>query len=283
MKIRAYAKINLLLDILGKRQDGYHLLDMIMQTVSLYDDIDISLNDSGKITVSSSDNALGGENDITYKAAKLFLDFVGSDKGVSIKTEKHIPVAAGLGGGSSDAAAVITALNKLLDTDIPKNQLEALCLKLGADVPYFLYGGTKAVGGIGEILKPLAAMPESYIVIVKYGEKASTGEIYRKIDAMENIDHPQMQIACKMLEKSDLKGFSGTLKNVFGIIWDMELPKQIMEQNGALTSLLTGSGPSYFGIFETEKQAQNAVDAFKEKGIAAYLVKPVAVPNSIIE
>lgn len=283
MKIKAYAKINLSLDILGKRDDGYHLVDMIMQTVSLFDIVDVKLNDSGKITVASTNSLLGGENDITYKAAKLFSEYTDKNCGIDIFIEKHIPLAAGLGGGSSDAAAVIVALNRLLETNLSKEQLADICVKLGADVPYFIYGGTVSVSGIGEIFKPLKPLEDCYIVVAKDGVKASTGENYRRLDAIKNLIHPNNSKAIEFLEKGDLKSFCTELKNVFSALWNTEHLKNLMDENGAICTVLSGSGPSFFGIFENQESAKKAFEAIEKKGIEVYLTIPEKVPNVIIE
>ena len=167
LSCKANAKINLTLDIVGVRKDGYHILDMIMQSVSLADTVKISLNNIPQINVESSCNIISGENNIAYKAASYFLKEANINSGVDIYIEKNIPMSAGLGGGSADAAAVLLALNSLFNGPLDKKTLEKIALKLGADVPYFLYGGTVRVGGIGEEMKVLPPMPDCFIIIAK--------------------------------------------------------------------------------------------------------------------
>lgn len=273
MKVKAFAKINLTLDIIGKRSDGYHLLDMIMQTVDLCDLLDIELNDSGKISVSSSDSVLGGENDITYKAAELFFETAGIKSGVTINIEKHIPVAAGLGGGSSDAAAVVKTLNRLFNNPLSMSKLEEICIKLGSDVPYFLYGGTVRVGGAGEKFEPLPNFPDCFIVIAKNGIKASTGEIYRKIDSYEHLSHPETEKAVSAIKAGDLYSAAAVIKNAFDVIWDNSELYGIFRKYGAVSHAVCGSGPSVFAVFDNQANAQKAIELLGD--IEAYLTRPV--------
>lgn len=271
---KANAKINLTLDILGKREDGYHLVDMIMQTISLFDTVSVIKTDSG-IRVLSSDNALGGEEDITYKAAKLFFEETKINGGAQIEIEKCIPVAAGLGGGSTDAAAVLVLLNRLYENPLTVKELEKIAVKLGADVPFFLYGGTISVGGIGEVFEKLPDMPNCHLVIAKKGVKPSTKEMYNVIDNTDVSDYRPDNIAAKSaIEKSDLNTLCQNINNVFSAAWESDEIALIMKECGALSVSLSGSGPSYFGVFDNESYAKTAVECLKNLSIAAFYAVP---------
>lgn len=271
---KANAKINLTLDILGKREDGYHLVDMIMQTISLFDTVSVIKTDSG-IQVLSSDNALGGEEDITYKAAKLFFEETKINGGAQIEIEKCIPVAAGLGGGSTDAAAVLVLLNRLYENPLTVKELEKIAVKLGADVPFFLYGGTISVGGIGEVFEKLPDMPNCHLVIAKKGVKPSTKEMYNVIDNTDVSDYRPDNIAAKSaIEKSNLNILCQNINNVFSAAWESDEIALIMKECGALSVSLSGSGPSYFGVFDNESYAKTAVECLKNLSIAAFYAVP---------
>lgn len=271
---KAYAKINLTLDIVGKRADGYHFVDMIMQTVSLSDTVSVTKTD-GDIRVLSSDNALGGEDDITYKAAKLFFEKTAINDGAEIEVKKNIPVAAGLGGGSTDAAAVLMLLNKMYNNALGINELEALAVKLGADVPFFLYGGTISVSGIGEVFEKLPDMPKCHLVIAKKGVKPSTKEMYNIIDNTDvSLYRPDNIAAKEAIKGSDLNILCRNINNVFSAAWESDEISLIMRECGALAVSLSGSGPSYFGIFDSEAYAKTAAECLKNLGIAAFYAVP---------
>ncbi len=271
---KANAKINLTLDILGKRQDGYHLVDMIMQSVSLYDTVSVEDTDNG-ITVVSDNAVLGGENDICYIAAKMFFEESGVCGGAKITVSKNIPLAAGLGGGSADAAAVLLMLNKLFGAPLDKAVLHKLAVRLGADVPFFLDGGTVRVGGIGEIFVPLADMPKCFIVIAKNGEKGSTRQMYEIIDSKPIISRPDNEKAVEAIQNGDLDMLAKNMCNVFSCAWQHNVVEDIMASNNALAVSLSGSGPSFFGVYKNSADAAAAVEELKGKGIAAFLAEPV--------
>lgn len=270
---KANAKINLTLDITGKRQDGYHFVDMIMQSVSLYDTVSVERTD-GDITVISDNNILGGENDICYKAAVLFFEKSGARGGAKISVSKNIPLAAGLGGGSADAAAVLLMLNKLFGDPLDMAVLEELALRLGADVPFFLDGGTVRVGGTGEIFTRLPDMPKCFIVIAKNGEKVSTKQMYEIIDSNSILNRPNNENAVEALRSGDLDMLADNMCNVFSVAWQHNAVEDIMASNNALAISLSGSGPSYFGIYKNEADAEAAVSVLKQKGITAFLAEP---------
>ena len=273
--LKACAKINLTLDVVGIRPDGYHLLDMIMQSVSLYDEVSVKLNHTGSINVVSSDKVLGGEEDIAYKAAVAFLTYVNSNSGADITITKNIPTAAGLGGGSADAAAVLYGLNYLHEGVLSQAVLEAIALSLGADVPYFLNGGTVLVGGIGEIFEKLPDMPECFIVIAKNAQKKSTKEMYRIIDGLGKSDfRPDNMAAKQAIIKGDLNLLCENIGNVFLSAWPHNSIVDIMSDFNPLAVSLSGSGPSYFSIFTSCDQAEACLHELNNRGIKAFLTVP---------
>ncbi len=272
---KACAKINLTLDIIGVREDGYHLLQMIMQSVSLFDTVTVESNKSNSIAVASTLEGLGGTNDITYKAAQLFFEGSNIVGGANIHINKCIPCAAGLGGGSADAAAVLVLLNAIYGLPLTVPQLETIALKLGADVPYFLHGGTVFVSGIGENFKPLPNLPDCYIVIAKNAKKPSTGEMYRKIDS-GSFPHPDNNAAVSAVNQCDLKMLCENVGNVFQNLWDCREVTDIFKKHKPLAYSLSGSGPSYFGVFENEQSAKSCLDEFTVNNIEAYLTMPTS-------
>lgn len=273
---KANAKINLTLDIVGTREDGYHLLDMIMQSVSIYDTVTVEKIDNG-ITVNSSDNTLGGENDITYKAAKLFFEESLVSGGANISIVKRIPIAAGLGGGSSNAAAVLLTLNKIYRNPLTIEKLEEIAVALGADVPFFLHGGTISVTGIGEIFEKLPDMPKCYLVIAKNGTKPSTKKMYEIIDNEDvSAFRPDNIAAKKAILNNDLDLLCKSIKNVFSAAWQPDIITDILKKNNALAVSLSGSGPSCFGVFTSFSDASNSANQLKEQGITVFSAEPTA-------
>ncbi|MEE1198181.1 MAG: 4-(cytidine 5'-diphospho)-2-C-methyl-D-erythritol kinase [Acutalibacteraceae bacterium] len=275
MKLRllACAKINLALDITGVRDDGYHLLSTIMQSVGICDEVIVDINNSGCIQVESSLSELGGEADITHKAAKLFYDKTLLPKGVSIYVNKKIPCAAGLGGGSADAAAVLMALNKLYNYPLSDDELEAIALELGADVPFCLYGGTMLAEGIGEVLTPLNDMPSCYIVIAKNAQKPSTKEMYARIDNGE-ASIVDIDSTLNAIKNGDYNLLCDSVDNAFARLWSCDDINSVMKASSADAISLSGSGPSYFALFENEEKAKACYDQFVSLGIEAYLTTP---------
>ena len=279
--IKAPAKINLFLDVIGKRKDGYHEIVSVMQTVDLYDTIKIKTRNDRVITA-SCDNAdiPKNEKNIAYKAAELFFSLI-SDKsaGCDIYIEKKIPHAAGLAGGSTDAAGVLLALNKMYGDAFSADFLVEKSAVIGADVPFCLLGGTKLTKGIGEQIFPLHAMPKCFIVISKSSEKVSTKEAYEKIDSLPVSDKPYYNML-KALEKSDI---DSVCKEGYNIFEKVVLPirptvariKEIMNESGASLSLMSGSGPSVFGIFKNEKNAKTAAEKLIKENLSAYICNPI--------
>ncbi len=272
----AYAKVNLSLLITGKREDGYHLLDTVMQTVSLYDTVKVSKNNSDEINVFCDNDHICGEDNICYKAAVLFLERSKIDNGVNIEIIKRIPLAAGLGGGSTDAAAVLRLLNRLFDEPLSYDDLCKIGLKLGADVPFCIKGGTARVKGIGEKLESINPALNTYIVLIKEGNKNSTAQMYRQFDL--NCEFSDADIVDKMslsLENGNYNDFISTVYNDFSLVSDYEGIERNLKEVGADAVSVSGSGPTVMGIFKTKEMADNAVKILSKKYSNVFSVQGV--------
>lgn len=259
----ANAKINLTLDVLGKRDDGYHNLKMIMAEIPLADVV--TLTKQNGISVSSNLTFLpNNEKNIAYQAAKVFLEETGVSGGVMIQIEKNIPVSAGLAGGSTDAAAVLHGLNELYETNLPLEQLQKMGDRIGKDVPFCLQGGVALAEGTGEVLTALANLPPCFIVLVKPKYiNVSTKEIFSSLQASKIELHPDTTGAVKALEQGDIYGVCRRMYNVLEEVTSKKHPliselKSVMLEEGALGSVMSGSGPSVFGIFDSVEAAQQA-------------------------
>lgn len=282
MKItyKAAAKINLMLDILKRLDNGYHSLFMIMQSVGLYDTVSVEQTDDEKITITCSDeNIPCNKKNIAYKAAEAFFDFSEIKcGGIHIHIEKNIPSAAGMAGGSADGAAVIAALDKIYKTNYSENQLCAIGVKVGADVPFCLTGGTRLAQNIGEILAPLPALADCFIVLAKPERGVSTKEAYDAFDTAVNIRHLD---TCGMLYSASIGDFNAICKNCKNVFEQLiEVPervpiKSVMNRCGALTACMSGSGPTVYGIFDDESKAQCAAEKLKAIVNQVYITKPV--------
>jgi 4-diphosphocytidyl-2-C-methyl-D-erythritol kinase len=270
--VLAPAKINVCLGVTGKRADGYHDIDSVMQTVSLCDKVSVTLAENAegqRIKVSCPGHSeLDGENDIAYGMAQLFFEYTKAENyDVSIEIEKVIPMEAGLGGGSSDAAATLLALNELTGADIPEAELMALGAKVGADVPFLVRKGTALVEGIGEIITPCRDLPETAVLIAyPKNEKVSTGKAYAAIDARGEFSaHEDFEKMKAAIEKGDLAEISAASYNIFESVLPansavFEIKKEMLAR-GALMSLMSGSGSAVFGFFPCEKCAGRAAEA----------------------
>lgn len=264
---RSYAKINLTLDVLGKRSDGYHNVEMIMQTVSLFDLIIVDKYDSG-IEITTNLKFLPiNENNIAYKAAREFFNYTKISKGCKIMIHKNIPVAAGLAGGSGNAAAVLCALDKLYNTNLTLDELKEIGVKLGADVPYCITGGTALATGIGEKLTPLPSLPKCCILMVKPPISVSTGTIYNQIDSAEILEHPTNNAMIEAIADGNISDVAKNLSNVMGTVTENLHPiirgiRNKMIKNGALGAVMSGSGPTVYGIFSDYETAKKSHDSF---------------------
>ena len=278
---KAAAKINLMLDILARLDNGYHSLFMLMQSVDLYDTVSVEKTDDGKITITCDVEGIPCDRkNIAYKAADAFFKHTGvKNSGTAIDIKKKIPHAAGMAGGSADGAAVIAALNDIFETNLTTAELCKIGVKVGADVPFCLTGGTCLAQNIGEILSPLPALSECFIVLAKPERGVSTKEAYDAFDTAQNVRHLD---TCGMLyaaSQGDLYGICKRTKNVFEQL--IEVPervpiKSIMNRHGALTACMSGSGPTVYGIFDDESKAQAAAEALKSVVKNIHITRPVS-------
>lgn len=280
MQIKSYAKINISLDIIGKREDGYHLLEMIMQQVELYDLIDVNIIAKGiKISCNKS-YVPTDERNIAYKAAKLFMDTYKINKGVSINIEKNIPVAAGLAGGSGNGATVLRGMRDLFKVSASDEDLMELGATIGADVPYCIKGGTALCEGIGEKLTPLKSFKDKIILLVKPNFGVSTKETYKSIDINRIHRHPKTNELIKNIERDNLKFVAANMRNVLENVTLKKYPiiisiKETMMDFGALGSMMSGSGPTVFGIYDDMLSAQRAFEYFREKYSEVYITRTI--------
>lgn len=273
MKLRAFAKINLGLDVIRRREDGYHDVRMIMQTIQMYDQLEMEKKGSKGIALTTNLSYIPvNENNLVYKAAKLLMDQYQIQEGVSIHLNKFIPVAAGMAGGSSDAAAALVGMNKLFRLGMSKEELMKVGVKIGADVPYCIMRGTALSEGIGEKLTALPSLPACYILIGKPGVSVSTKFVYTNLKLDEKTKHPDIDRMLDALQRQDLYGITDRMENVLESVTVPAYPviqeiKDHMKAHGALNALMSGSGPTVFGIFDDKKKAEFACEKLKESGL----------------
>ena len=272
MRLQAFAKINLGLDVLGKREDGYHEVRMIMQTIRMYDQLDMRKSVEPGIHLTTNKKYISvDENNLVWRAAKLMMDTCGIIEGVSIHLHKVIPVAAGMAGGSSDAAATLVGMNRLFHCGLSKEKLMELGVQIGADVPYCVLRGTALAEGIGEKLTVLPPMPDCWILIGKPGISVSTKYVYTTLDLNTNTVHPDIDGMKKALEDGNLYGITERMGNVLQDVTipaylEVERIKEQMKTLGAVNAMMSGSGPTVFGIFDNEEKAQEACQKLRESG-----------------
>lgn len=274
--LKSYAKINLTLDVLGKLPNGYHEIKSIMQTVNLFDLIVVDKVESGIDIRTNLKFLPTNEKNIAYKAAKLFFDTTEISGGARILIHKNIPVAAGLAGGSGNAAAVLLALNYLFDAGLSEEKLCVMGEKLGADVPYCLVGGTVLCGGIGEKLESVEPLKKHIVLLAKPPINISTPSIYEKLDNIEIENHPDQDAVIDAIKRDDLKGISDGLVNVMeaatiGMHPMIRGIKEKMMKNGAVGALMSGSGPTVFGLFDDYTKAKKSHDSFSRLYKDVYL------------
>lgn len=271
MKMKAYAKINIALDAIGKREDNYHLLRMIMQTVDLYDVIDIEKINDSNISISCNKHYVPtDERNLAYKAAVLFRDEFNIKDGVKINIKKNIPVAAGMAGGSTNAAAVLVIMNKLFNVNASLEVLKEIGLKIGADVPYCIEGGTALCEGIGEIITPLKPFENKILVVLKPNFGVSTKEVYTNLDINKIRKHVNIEGLIQAMENDDLDYVSKNMKNVLENVTlkkhtILKNIKEDMRKSGALGAMMSGSGPTVFAFFDDMLTAQRAFEFLKGK------------------
>ena len=270
LKYKARAKINLGLDVKGRMSNGYHEVKMIMQTVDIYDELEFKKGKNPDIILSvESHDELGNiSNNLIFRAAKLMKEYYGIKDGIEIHLRKRIPVAAGMAGGSTDAAATMLAMDEMFGLECGREKLMELALRLGADIPYCIMGGTALAQGIGEKLTPLPNPPEASLLVVKPPLMVSTKWVYDTLDAGITKNHPDIDGMLEAIKRGDLDGIASRMGNVlenvtghkYGIISDI---KNLMIEKGALNALMSGSGPSVFGIYRQKQEAENAAEYIK--------------------
>lgn len=277
---RSYAKINLTLGVLGRRADGYHEVEMIMQTVSLFDLVIVDRTHSG-ISISTNLKFLpNNEKNIAYGAAKKFFDYTGIRGGCKIMIHKNIPVAAGLAGGSGNAAAVLCALDKLFSAGLGTDELCRAGAELGADVPFCIIGSAALAEGIGERLTPVPALSPCPILMVKPPLNVSTAAVYRAIDSADSLERPDTHGMIEALSGGDVRAAAARLSNAMSAVTEGMHPivrgiRNKMIKNGALGAVMSGSGPTVFGIFPDFKTAKAAHDSFAYQFKEVFLTAPV--------
>lgn len=274
LRIKAAAKLNFSLDILGIRPDGYHEMDMVMQTIDLFDDVELSK--AGTISVFSDGSPDGPEN-LAWKAAEAFFRAAKRSGGARIRLTKRIPAQAGMAGGSADAAAVLIGLNALYDACLSSEALRDAGLSVGADVPYCLIGGTARVRGIGEIVEPMPPFLSGYLVVAKPAIGISTAEAFRRFDRAENLRHPDIAALLSVMEKGQLDALSLFMENVLEQSEQnetVETLRQELLKNGALAARMTGSGSAVFGLFSEKEAASRCAVALAGENRQIFVTKP---------
>ncbi len=266
----AYGKINLALDVTGRRPDGYHLVRMIMQTVGIYDIVTVRKEPDSHDLISltcSRPEVPEGPSNIAWKAAAAVMEHAGLKENISIRIEKNIPMAAGMAGGSADAAAVIRAMNSLFGLKLTQEEMDSIAVRLGADVPFCLRKGTYLAEGIGEVLTKLPDAPKEYVLIVNPPFEVSTAAVYRALDGIEDPAHPDIDRLVSLLKEDTMDTFAAEMGNILEQVTAKDNPvigdiRDRMMGAGALGSMMTGSGPTVFGLFDSAEAAKKACIAF---------------------
>lgn len=271
LRLKAYGKINLGLDVLGRREDGYHEVKMIMQTVRLHDGIDLYRTREPDIRLETNLFYLpNNEQNLAYRAAKLLMEEFGIRDGLFIRLRKFIPVSAGMAGGSTDAASVLFGVNKMFGLGLGVKDLMERGVTLGADIPYCLMRGTALSEGIGEKLTALPPMPQCQVLIAKPGISVSTKVVYEALDAMElaREQHPDIEGLIEAIRSKDLRRVAGKFGNVLELVTAEKYPvigqiEQVMKDCGAVNAMMSGSGPSVFGLFTSPRAARQAYESLR--------------------
>lgn len=279
ISLKSRAKINLSIDVIGKREDGYHIVEMIMQTIDLYDDIKLKELEEDNIIIKSECYYIPlNEDNIVYKAAKLIKEKMDIKKGIEIFIKKNIPVAAGMAGGSSNAAAVLVGLNELWKLCLSKDELRDLGLKLGADVPFCIEGGTALAEGIGEKLTYIKGINKDVnILVCKPDIFVSTKEVYQSLDIKNIEKRPDNKLLIEKLKNDDIVSVSNNMVNVLEEVTskkysDIKVIEDIIAKNGAMGTMMSGSGPTVFGFFDNEEKAKRARVELLENYSQVYVV-----------
>ena len=279
ISLKSRAKINLSIDVIGKREDGYHIVEMIMQTIDLYDDIKLKELEEDNIIIKSECFYIPlNEDNIVYKAAKLIKEKMDIKKGIEIFIKKNIPVAAGMAGGSSNAAAVLVGLNELWELGLSKDELRDLGLKLGADVPFCIEGGTALAEGIGEKLTYIKGINKDVnILVCKPDIFVSTKEVYQSLDIKNIEKRPDNKLLIEKKKNDDIVSVSNNMVNVLEEVTskkysDIKVIENIIAKNGAMGTMMSGSGPTVFGFFDNEEKAKRARVELLENYSQVYVV-----------
>lgn len=273
--VRANAKINLGLDVLRRREDGYHEVKMIMQTVGISDTLTFALSDTPGVTLTIDKQELPADgSNLIVRAVSLMQERFRLDGGLEISVQKRIPIAAGMAGGSADAAAAIHAVDRIYGLGLSLAQKQALGVKLGADVPYCLMGGTALSEGIGEVLTALPEMPAAHLVIAKPAIDVSTRFVYENLHVETLSRHPDIDGMAESIRRRDLEGVVRRMENVLETVTAARYPiigqmKAFLMENGAMGALMSGSGPTVFGVFEREGTARRAYEAMQDSAFQA--------------
>lgn len=271
LNYKARAKVNLALDVCRRLENGYHEIKTVMQTVDIYDELEFKMRSAPDIILSvDSKDYLGDlENNLIFRAAKLMKEQYSIRKGIEIYLKKHIPVAAGMAGGSTDAAATMLAMNEMFALGLDREKLMEQAVRLGADIPFCILGGTALAQGIGERLKPLPAPPQTALLVIKPAIMVSTKWVYEHIRVNELEKHPDIDGMVEALEQGNLKGITDRMENVMETVTQNKYPiikeiKELMLENNAMNAIMSGSGPSIFGVFVDAGQASAAAVHIKE-------------------
>jgi len=280
MRIKAYAKINISLDIVGKREDGYHLLEMIMQSIDLYDELNIEKQNKDITIKCNKPYVPTDERNLAYKAAKLFMEKYKINSGVSININKNIPVCAGLAGGSTDGAAVLKAMNTIFDIHASDEELMELGLQLGADVPYCIKGGTALCRGIGEEVTKLSDFKDKILVLVKPPFGVSTKSVYQEFDLSKARSHPNTDVLIKAIEENDLRIVANNMKNLLENVTLRKHKiliniKEEMKNSGSIGTMMSGSGPTVFAFFDDMLKAQKCFEKMKLKYNDVFITRTI--------
>ena len=284
--IQAMAKVNLGLDVLRRRADGYHEVNMVMQTVRLYDTLVLTAREEEGILIHvDAENVPDDDNNLISKAAHILYQEYSIPKGVEISLTKQIPIAAGMAGGSTDAAATLVGMNRLFGLGCSEERLKELGVRIGADVPYCIQGGTMLSQGIGEKLTALPPAPDCILLIAKPDLYVSTKEVYQKLDAAALTSHPNIDAMVEAIKQQDLLQIAANMGNVLETVTEKEYPvigrlKQLMKEEGALNALMSGSGPTVFGIFSDEEKAKQALMRIRSQGLAPQSVLTAFAPGA---
>ena len=286
VSLNAYGKINLGLDVVRRREDGYHEVKMVMQTVDLYDRLVFRDIDEDRVIIESdSDELPDVEDNIIYKSYMLLRKAYGISRGLHVKVEKHIPVAAGMAGGSADAAATLVAVNRIFELGLSEQQLMEYGVRIGADVPYCIMQGTALAEGIGEVLSPLPPMPECWILIAKPNIGVSTKWVYENlhVDTLDRDQHPDIDILVDALKEGDACAVAERMGNILETVTvrhhlEIESIRRMMEDHGSLGARMSGSGPTVFGIYDNDSKdtAQELADELAQSELiqAVHVVRP---------